>query len=872
MPTSRRRRSVAVIGDVAIDWLAYPSPAKQTQHRPDPKALNWQMRAGTRMVARGGGALLLARFIEAATGTRPKSYEPPNLETSGPDQFLHSMVDLKAGRDSGRYFVDNQRGCSGPKTHNRNLKLPRFPTPSILVLDDAGNGFRAAQYAWNSIVTRADLDWIVYKMSQPLATGKLWDKVRKGVVLSDKRRKLDPERLIVVVNAEDLRNEGINLSRHVSWERTAEDFVRQLAAQGPLASLVTCANLLVRFDCDGVIHHHGRSAKPPILYFDPARSEGDFVGECEGSMVGTTSAFVAGLVGALSRAPKDIDGAIIPAMRAARAVAKAGFVIPEILGKPKSKKIDEAKYAHPDYPVGSIKTKSIKPDAGIRHIAIPSKGISDGAQDSWSILDRTNDYAVDAVALRVARYGLTKLGSAPVGNFGKLETADRQEIESFRSISNLLRQYVNDRQQVKPISIAVFGPPGAGKSFGVEEVATSIAGEQLKILKFNLSQFTRPEELISAFHLVRDQGLNGKLPLAFFDEFDVTFEQPLGWLRFLLSPMQDGEFTESGATHPIGRAIFVFAGGTRPNFAEFTHPLTLTEDDPERIAFAAAKGPDFVSRLRGHVDIMGPNPVSAEDKMYPIRRAILLRSLIRKHAKGLFREDDKTAIEDRELRIDEGVLRGLLRVSNYQHGARSLEAVLLMSRLSGKRSFERASLPPAGQLAMHVDATEFLALVAAERTPEDLRERLGPLLHQAYVAFRRQQSPNEDFSDDSSMREWNHLPEELKESNRLQADDIPRKLRAIDCYMAPTIPERKTFSISRKIERLAEMEHDRFNSERLQQQWRDGPRDVENRTSPFLRPWADLKPKIKGYDRNAVRVLPKVLKSLGYGIYKLEEA
>src|SRR5262249_50666012 len=149
--------------------------------------------------------------------------------------------------------------------------------------------------------------------------------------------------------------------------------------------------------------------------------------------------------------------------------------------------------------------------------------------------------------------------------------------------------------------------------------------------------------------------------LAFFDEFDVSFEQPLGWLRFLLSPMQDGEFTESGATHPIGRAIFVFAGGTRPNFAAFTQPLTLPENYPQRVEFAAAKGPDFVSRLRGHVDIMGPNPTSAGDKMYPIRRAILLRSLVRKHAMGLFREDDETPIEDRELRIDEGVLRGMLR-------------------------------------------------------------------------------------------------------------------------------------------------------------------------------------------------------------------
>jgi hypothetical protein len=863
-PTRRKARRLVVAGDVAIDWLAYPLAAKQTEHRPPPKALNWQMRAGTCMAARPGGALLLARLVKAATGAAPVSYELLNIEAKGPDQYLHSMVDLKAGENKGQYFVQSQRGCSGPETHNSTLELPKFTNPSILVLDDAGNGFREARGAWEPLLAHSDLDWIVYKMSQPLATGALWDRPRRGVRRSREPDKPDPERLIVVVNADDLRNEGIDLSRHVSWERTAEDFVRHLASHGPLASLVSCANLVVRFGCDGVIHHHGASAEPPILYFDPARAEGDFVAQRKGPMMGTSSAFVAGLVGALWNNPDGgIDGAIIPGMRAARAVAEAGFVTPPSRGRPKSGK--------PDYPVDSVKPARLGGDAGLKRIAIPSGRISSSAQESWSVLDHTNDFAVDAVALRVARHGLTQLGSAPVGKFGDLETADRQEIESFRSISNLLQEYVKDPGRIKPISIAVFGPPGAGKSFGVEEVAKSIAGKQLEILKFNLSQFTRPDELISAFHLVRDQGLKGKLPLAFFDEFDVTFEQPLGWLRFLLSPMQDGEFTENGATHPIGRAIFVFAGGTRPNFAAFTRPLTLPENYRERIEFAAAKGPDFVSRLRGHVDIMGPNPTSSADKMYPIRRAILLRSLIRKHAQGLFREDEGRAIERRELRIEDGVLRALLRVPNYQHGARSLEAVLLMSRLSGERSFERASLPPAGQLAMHVDADEFSSLVAAERSPGELRDTLAPLLHEEYRDFRKRQKPNEDVSKDASMRAWAELPDNLKESNRLQADDIPRKLREIGCFMAPEISQRRAIDLTEEdVERLAVIEHDRYNAERFQRQWRIGPRNVQQRTNPFLLPWSDLPKRVKDYDRNAVRCLPKVLASIGYRIYSLE--
>ena len=38
---------------------------------------------------------------------------------------------------------------------------------------------------------------------------------------------------------------------------------------------------------------------------------------------------------------------------------------------------------------------------------------------------------------------------------------------------------------------------------------------------------------------------------------------------------------------------------------------------------------------------------------------------------------------------------------------------------------------------------------------------------------------------DRSMVDWDELPGELKESTRSQADDIPRKLRAVRCFMLP---------------------------------------------------------------------------------------
>ena len=69
------------------------------------------------------------------------------------------------------------------------------------------------------------------------------------------------------------------------------------------------------------------------------------------------------------------------------------------------------------------------------------------------------------------------------------------------------------------------------------------------------------------------------------------------------------------------------------------------------------------------------------------------------------------------LNIDEGVLRAFLHADAFRHGARSMEAIVDMSTLTGKASYERSSLPARSQLEMHVDAEAFLALVAEEPDP-----------------------------------------------------------------------------------------------------------------------------------------------------------
>jgi hypothetical protein len=326
-----------------------------------------------------------------------------------------------------------------------------------------------------------------------------------------------------------------------------------------------------------------------------------------------------------------------------------------------------------------------------------------------SILAQTYpDTSVADVAATAAVCGVGSLPyGVPVERVGAWSSVDRAEIESLRGLRNILGEYVQQesrglRRAKGPLSIAVFGPPGSGKTFAVRQLATVLAPGRISRLEFDLSQMSGPEALHAAFHEIRDVALRGDLALVFWDEFDSTLDgEQLGWLRHFLSPMAEGRFHGDTGFHPIGPAIFVFAGGTSRSFDEF---VAFQDERVER----AAKKPDFISRLRGFVNVAGINRRAEHDVTTPLRRALVLRSLIAAHAPLMLTPDGGG---EPRLQVDDGVLRAFLETSEYIHGARSMEAIIQMSSLAGKPRFERSSLPAPQQLAIHVDADGFLTLV-----------------------------------------------------------------------------------------------------------------------------------------------------------------
>ena len=115
--------------------------------------------------------------------------------------------------------------------------------------------------------------------------------------------------------------------------------------------------------------------------------------------------------------------------------------------------------------------------------------------------------ALDKQIFKVVREGLKRVGrntalqipgdnewrpvveiTCPFASFGKIETADRREIERYLGIHALIRNYYADTKSDKPFSLATFGPPGSGKNFGIKSIIESIDPEAAKSpLEFNVA-------------------------------------------------------------------------------------------------------------------------------------------------------------------------------------------------------------------------------------------------------------------------------------------------------------------------------------------------------------------------------------------------
>jgi voltage-gated potassium channel Kch len=147
-------------------------------------------------------------------------------------------------------------------------------------------------------------------------------------------------------------------------------------------------------------------------------------------------------------------------------------------------------------------------------------------------------------------------------------------------------------------------------------------------------------------------------------------------------------------------------------------------------------------------------------------------------------------------------------------------------------------------------------------------ELLARALHNAYLDSR----VGAAAIDDPALRPWDQLSEALRESNRDQAAHVAVKLAAIGRSVGPLVDwgtAHDAFS-QVEVEIMAQLEHERWVTERSQAGWRLGPRDPQRRTSPYLVPWGQLSDEVRDRDRMFVRNLPGLLASVGLQAHRRE--
>ena len=675
-----KKTKIIVAGDVTKDWLKWDnSDSKDYPYEQS----NREIYKGYDIKYRMGGAILIAKMVNKIKKDNIKliQYEESEIkkeiETDNSKDLINSMCILEKFNPSKEKYNDKNlvKIFSGFKKTGKIVKPELYlsdETPAdIVVIHDDNKYFRDSKKLWSEFV---NLEWqsslFILKMSRPLASGDLWESLK------------NQPNLMVIIRADDLREKGLRISRSLSWERTAYDFLNEMEkirkgeGNSDMEDISQCKNLIVRFGVDGAILYQFDGEKANYtLFFDPEVLEGALEQKCEGHyMKGLRSAFISGLIHEIQNNPLNYGDKIIGGIKkgiiASRNLLEIGFTTDE------TNKMD--------YPFQEMFKNLDDDKEKIQDVEFVDK-------INWKIMEQKLK-GEDEVSKAAGQYVKSKesvLLQSPIAEFGELRTVDRKEIESFHNSRNLILDYLSKKNIKEPLSIAVFGPPGSGKSFGVTQIAKTIS-DDIEPIEFNLSQFQSPNDLFSAFHIVQSTSLTGKTPIVFFDEFDSDLDNvPYGWLKYFLSPMNNGSFKQGEIIHPIGKCIFVFAGGRNKTFEEFDN-----DKDKDKV-----KGADFISRLRGYIDIAGIDKKTEHDYLYMIRRAMVLRSILERKAKNIFLES--------EANIDPSVLNALIKVPQYKHGVRSMEAIIEMSILSNMRHFERSALPASEQLKLHVDDVEF---------------------------------------------------------------------------------------------------------------------------------------------------------------------
>ena len=818
-------KRIFVIGDVALDNNIYVGKRKSPEME----------EYGAQIKSHRGGSHLLYEIIsnlisgKKLTKSEKEKWEsfsvqfglkdtifsktfPPSMTTFATWKYEEYEVAKqkvnawKAGELIGWGQEDKTKKGPVKKFSYKNYKLDNAQFPDILVFDDGANKIRNEKEAWLDFLNEKSINMIsqvILKTAFPLGQGKLLN------TLTSKYR----NQLSIITSIDEIRKEDVLISKGISWEQTALDLVSELKNNKAISQLLKCRRLIVSLNSEGVLYIE-MDGKGEILkcrlVFDPEFMEGEWEKSVplKGDVFGLMSCFTAAITYGFIESIRTMD---LNLLRTGKKEVKINMesTVSGALSVMRRYKIigHGSNTENPEFPKDAIcsEIKTPKTQFASAFVPIPIKDEDENENKNrskyltqyWTILEgnyKTDESKIPEplfdTAFRYALLGNGELSNTPFLKINFFQTFDRHEIESLRNIKRLIDDYLKEKNPEKPLSLGVFGMPGSGKSFAVKQLAKSL---KLTFLEFNLSQFSNEKELEGAFHQIRDEVLKGNTPIAFWDEFD---SQSYYWLQYLLAPMQDGKFQQGQITHPIGKSIFIFAGGTSYTYGTFGIDEPNVPDTKDELLignyennlskynnFLLKKGPDFKSRLSGYLNVQGPNQLeelnkdgsimkeatgeviyNKKDTLYPVRRALFIRSIC-----GF--NDDKS--KDKKMDIDYGLLNALIRTRKYAHGSRTLEKVLGYLKLQGNSKLQRSSLPSVSILNMMV-TEDFIDLMDKYKDFDFDAFRIAPEIHKNWMDIGDKDGWKLEYHKD-----YKYLPSLMKDDNIAAARRIQKVLDAL---------------------------------------------------------------------------------------------
>ncbi|WP_339683101.1 AAA family ATPase [Gimesia maris] len=827
---------------------------------------------------------------------QPEKYESLPLFSCLPEQTTDEQV------------KQSEKKGTKKKPKENPQKLSSLSGSRLLVIDDLCLGFTEHPNLWPKLKP-GQKDWGDQKILQKNLPK---DILLKLSCLDDKNllfhRLLDAgvgDRITAVVSADILRTRGADLSKGLSWDRTVSEIVKEFQSGFSQNDLAMCKRVIVYFGCAGIASFtldtlklgdpkqiekqtddsrtRTERARFERFVYAPDDLEGSWESQRPGRMVGAGSILTAAMVRyILEPEQHTLFSCLSRALEAMRhnydiAGDKGDQPTPDTTGiqqilddpSPEDEEDDKtmvqkAEKSKPD------KEKRERPEAkyssAFPHVVFSRDQHKNIPDDKLDLLQDVAGYGIDYITARamdvVRRGAEVALAQIPQARYGKYLTVDREEIERINSVRRLIEEYLNSPEDRRPLSIAVFGPPGSGKSFAIKQLAEELLGKKGIKLEFNLSQFDASNhmQLHEAFHQIRDASIKDTVPLVFWDEFDTD---NVNWLKHFLAPMQDSEFLSGNLLHPFGKAIFIFAGGTCQTFEEFNISAAVDdESDSESTEFVKQKGPDFVSRLRGFINIKGPNPIidlkgESEDIAYPLRRALILRSLLERDYPHLIHRKSKMAS------VSPSVIYGFLRVKQFLHGARSLESVVRISSLLKADYFSMAQLPSEEQLLLHV-SEDFKEIMQQAHLEPDTIEAIAKTYHTVWRDSVNPDPTDEDKQNNPALNDYEDLPEKNKEDNRKPARVVFAKLAeigyALDHHTKNPRSECPFEFPDEDALALTLIEHDVWIRNQMVSGFEWSPeKNKERFQHPDICTFKEVPPDDQQHDKNFVECLPGVL-------------